>query len=134
MNFLIYTINEDQRVKVMGYSDSQINSIKLIKQHLSEFIINKEGREKLDSVFITEKELKTVVNFGYFIVTNDDNVIVYRKYQVEQETDFWIFQNKIIKESRIEKLETYYIVESKIEDDENLRINLTKSMIQIDNN
>jgi hypothetical protein len=96
MDYLIYTINDSQIIKVIGYSESKISAIKLIKREIIKNNKNIVLQEGLD-------------NLGYNIIINDNIVTFYNKSKL---TNNWFYSNDYIKE----KIEIYYIVESGITD------------------
>jgi hypothetical protein len=134
MNYLIYTTNPSNNFSILGYSESIPSALTQIKNHLSEFILNHEGKNKLNSVFITEQDLTNDDLLpGYYIITYQTHITVFKKLIIDQKTSNWLYPNTLIKNTKFEKIESYYIIDSKINN--NLKNNLQKSAIlKIDNN
>jgi hypothetical protein len=127
MSFLIY-VKTKSDIDVFSSCPSIAEGLKTIKNILIEFIIDTEGKNKLETVFVTEEELKNINKVGFYIVENGNFLTLYRKYKSQIETNNWLLPNQLVKNIETEEVRNYFVKESKYFNKNNLEDNFVKSL------
>jgi hypothetical protein len=109
--YLIYLLNnQEQTLKVLAFTDTIEKAKIMMTESAKEFIIENEGKKKLDSVFQDENtEISKLID-GYYFVKKENRIDIYKKENKLSLQSGWLGSYQNIQHT-YEKIGAYYLVE-----------------------
>ncbi len=138
--YQVYT-KDNKQIQIIGFSKTLENAMDTIKKIVSDFIIDKEGRNKLNNVFVPVDLDFNIAQLddGFYIKEYDSKVIIYLRKTVNNIIPGY-FWNGIDIKTVTEKVKVYDIVQfnedlmNEINIDQHLIANLSESILDAVNN
>lgn len=109
--YLIYLQNnEEQSIKVMAFTATMEKAKTKMTEIAKEFIIENEGKKKIESVFQDEKTDTSKLTDGYYFIKKNNTIEIYKKESKIIVQSGWLgsYQNL---ENNFNKVGAYYFVE-----------------------
>lgn len=103
--YLLYSHNvKDNSITPIDFSETSDEALKLLEEHVKEFIIEYEGKKKWDIAIIDEKTELNKLKDGYYLIKKNTNIEVYNKISNTVNTG-WLLNSQ----ETLHKLDLNYI-------------------------
>lgn len=119
----IYNQNNDPHIKIIDITNSFENARKIIKKNVNDFIIDHEGKLKLEISTINDETPLDKLKNGYYYIENEDKhkIILYNKITINEPnvtSSYWfsrenlheIHKKNIVHEYVISEFKTDYLL------------------------
>ena len=82
-------------IKILHFADSEEQVVISMEEKAKEFIIDYEGKLKLDSVFIEETTSFDNLKDGYYFVKHPNKIVVYKKTSKTETKKYWLSDGQV---------------------------------------